>query len=173
MGLKVGWVLGVLEGIVGALRGKRQGGKEGDDVKEKQEGREWLKEIEGLLKQAREELDLRRVFGREWWDEDGVWAYGVSPTEDGGEVVFEEVADQHPLIQIWKGKVEGLIESWGIRGDVWAGEEWEKGRIREDEDMTNLNHSKPTNHHEEPVRFDNGDHTPAPPLKPSTKAIDF
>ncbi|KAL9098000.1 MAG: hypothetical protein Q9187_009755, partial [Circinaria calcarea] len=175
MGLKVGRVLGVLEGITSALRGRRQervqGMKEGNTVIEDREGSDGLKETEGLLKQAREELDLTKVFGREWWGEDGIWAYEILPPEGGGEVTFEHVAAQHPLIKTWTERIAGLMESWDIRTDVWTGEEWEKGRIREDEDPAHPTHNEliPTGHKRGDAHLNTG----ALPVNSSTKAFDF
>lgn len=109
LGLRVGKILGLLEGIAKAVEGTEGG---------------------GLWEKAREELRLEKVFGREYWGEDGVWKFEVPGEKEGGEVVFEMVADAHPLVERWMEVVRGECEKWGVDLDIWEGE-----REREDDEV--------------------------------------
>lgn len=100
LGLKAGWVLGALEGVAVALRTAAVGGDV--DAAAAFEG------VRARLVEARGELDLVSVFGREFFDDEGIWRYRVEGGED--EVTFEEVAAQHPLVAKWLKVVEALAE---------------------------------------------------------------
>ena len=82
-----------------------------------------------LLRKAREELSVERVFGREWWDGegDGGWRYDVEG--EGEEVTWMEVVGQHPVVKKWEGVVMEEAERGGIRRGVFEGEGWEGGRV--------------------------------------------
>lgn len=121
LGLRVGWVLGVLEGLCGALRlpterSSAAGSEEG-----------WER-LQRLLGEAREALKMEKVFGREWWGEDGVWTYAIGEKEQEGEVTFEEVADKHPLVREWVGRVKEEMRRLGVEEGRFEGKEWEEGR---------------------------------------------
>lgn len=119
IGSKVGLLLGLLEGLAASLP---------EDT-----------DLRALLDDARRELDVISVFGRDYWDEEGVWKYDV-PERDGDDVLFKDVADAHPLIGKWQGIVKGLHERWNVDLGV-IGEEEEvgtgmegKGRVVKRED---------------------------------------
>lgn len=95
LGTKSGYLLGVLEGIVRATTTASP-----------------LSEMAELFLAAREELSLRSLFGRNYFGEDGIWKYDVHGKED--EVTFREVADAHPLIAKWEGKVQELESKFGL-----------------------------------------------------------
>ncbi|MCJ1473487.1 Essential protein Yae1, N terminal [Lambiella insularis] len=137
LGLKVGEVLGILDGLVRAL-----GGKQGRE--------EAFARALQLWKQAALELELREVFGREFWGEDGVWLWEVTGVMNGKsvemlgkdvgvareaevkgreDVTFEVVAAAHPLVTKWTGIVETLMQEWGVTKGLFQGEEWEAGRV--------------------------------------------
>ena len=102
MGLRVGWLIGVLEGVDVALRaekGREKGGDRGTTATAIGEGSEEkdakadvemenqqhqpstnkvTQEISTLFKRAREELHLTHLFNPEYWDANGVWKYEVS-----------------------------------------------------------------------------------------------
>lgn len=148
-GLRVGWVLGVLEGLYIALGRGRTG------VGERVEGKGERERVGAMLKAAREELSVERVFGGEWWRGDGSWGYEVlgeaggegegngEGKEEGtgveevtgkgwgtGEVTFKEVVEGHPVVREWVGRVRREMERWGIREDGgFGGVEWEAGRL--------------------------------------------
>jgi hypothetical protein len=73
LGLRAGYILGGIEGIVRALGTERQA------------------EATELLGSARKELDLKEIFGSDYFDDEGVWKYQVPGVE--GEVTFQEVAE--------------------------------------------------------------------------------
>ena len=140
MGLKVGEMVGVLEGVVAALKSGGSGLEmEMEMGRERERERQ---EMEKLLGQARGELVLEKVFGAEYWGEDGIWKYAVGAAEggEGGvgevegeeeeeeeeEVMFRDVVEQHPLIKMWSGKIENVVKRW----DLEAGRtRWEEQRI--------------------------------------------
>ena len=117
LGLRVGNMLGIIDGIFNALRG----------VKGVEEERRRISE---LSRQAKQELDLRNIFGRDFWGGDGIWKYEVLQMEKEEEgVTFEKVADAHPLLAKWRIKVEELMRIFEVLEKPFAGEEWEQGRI--------------------------------------------
>ena len=75
--------------------------------------------VERLLGEAEVELGMERLFGREWFGEDGVWRYDVPvPGQDGEggeEVTFEKVAEAHPVVVRWRWKVLELAAEVGLR----------------------------------------------------------
>ncbi|KAK3077551.1 hypothetical protein LTS18_009932 [Coniosporium uncinatum] len=128
IGQRVGWILGVLEGIVVGLKAalaklQKEGGRAEQEKCEVlfsrfQEGRD-------MFRRAKEELAIQKVFGKEWFGEEGVWTYDVPVLDregtgpvvaDGGEdiMTFRDVAHAHPLVNRWKGLVEGLVETCGV-----------------------------------------------------------
>ncbi|KAL2112226.1 hypothetical protein VUR80DRAFT_8286 [Thermomyces stellatus] len=91
VGKRVGEILGLLEGIHEAV------GRDGD-----------------LVKRAREELAVDKVFGKEFWYEDGTWRFEVEKED----IIFADVAEAHPLVRKWEGIVEEEVQRWGIDLDV-------------------------------------------------------
>lgn len=110
-GLRVGYLLGALEGLCLAHS-------------QESEGRERLGR---LVKDARAQLALDKLFGREWWGEDGIWKYEVQGKEE--DVTFREVVDAHPLMRRWAEKVEQEMEIAGIKVGRFQGRAWEEGRV--------------------------------------------
>ncbi|MCJ1228568.1 Essential protein Yae1, N terminal [Toensbergia leucococca] len=110
LGLRVGYVLGALEGLCAAQHAL-------DDKKRLLE----------LLTDAKEGLKLEKVFGRELWSEDGVWAYQVKSKEE--EVTFREVVDAHPILRTWIQKVREEFGTYRIDEGRFSGSEWESGRL--------------------------------------------
>jgi hypothetical protein len=108
LGLRIGKILGLLEGICQAV-----------SIGAKTEGGEvWkgeLERVEGLLAGAKAELKTESVFGREWWGEDGIWKFKV-PGEslEGKEVTFPDVAGAHPLVAKWEQTIQAEIQKWGL-----------------------------------------------------------
>lgn len=116
-------MVGVLGGLCAALGGVAGGG----------EGKGEYEASRRMWMRAREELAVERVFGREFWGEDGVWRYAVRKAggdgDEEGEVTFQEVVEQHPLVKEWVERARGEMRRWGIREGVFEGDEWERGRI--------------------------------------------
>lgn len=99
MGLRIGRILGVLEGLYYAVASD---GGEGRRVK-------------GLWEDGKRELRTERVFGVEWWGEDGIWRFDVPGEGKGGsEVVFGDVVGAHPLVRRWEGVVGEECGRWGV-----------------------------------------------------------
>ncbi|KAF2110205.1 hypothetical protein BDV96DRAFT_651351 [Lophiotrema nucula] len=94
VGQRVGYVLGVLQGLVGALRGND------------------ATEASGLLRCAQNELAIQELLGTNWVDEEGIWKWEVNGADE--EVTFREVAEQHPVVRTWLGKVDDIAQRWGV-----------------------------------------------------------
>ena len=126
--------------MVGSLEGLwacavKDGGDEGERGEGKEdegyggEGEREREKIGKLLKQAREELAIERIFGAEWWGEGG-WRYEVVGEGKGeGEVTWKEVVDQHPVVREWERRVGEEVERRGVRRGVFEGREWEGERV--------------------------------------------
>lgn len=129
LGLKVGYVLGVLEGLYAAFG---DGAADGDGSTQGEP--DWKAErrmkMRAILAEARRELTVEKVFGKEWWGPDGIWTFDVEPDV---EITFEQVAEMHPLLQVWTRRAREEMESLGIRQGMYEGEEWESGRAVEGE----------------------------------------
>ena len=101
IGLKAGWLLGVLEGLVRAVQSSATIPAEAKE------------DVIAKFITARTELDLQSLFGRDWFGEDGIWKFEVQG-EGEGEVTFRDVADAHPLVVKWVEEVEVLKKRFGI-----------------------------------------------------------
>lgn len=134
----------------GDKEGQRMGGK-GDGQGVEREERFGMEEerdrVGRMLKDAREELSVERVFGGEWWrgyeflgEAVGEGRVGRDGEVNGegkeegsregngeeevtgkgwgkGEVTFKEVVEGHPVVREWVGRVRGEMERWGVRED--------------------------------------------------------
>lgn len=114
IGLRVGYILGALEGLWCAYDAEC-------------EAKARLKE---LLIKGRAELMIEQIFGKDHWDEDGLWTYEV--TSEGHEATLQEVAGQHPIVRVWDEKVTEEIWKAGIKLGRFEGSEWEAGRVGND-----------------------------------------
>ena len=110
IGLKAGQLLGILEGIAGALRDG--GGERAADA-------------EKLLASARSDLNTKAIYAEEYWAPDGTWKYDVQSRaeKEEGDILFSHVADAHPLIQKWSATVEAEVQRWGIDRNALEGVE--------------------------------------------------
>ncbi|KAL9088329.1 MAG: hypothetical protein Q9165_006254 [Trypethelium subeluteriae] len=141
IGLKAGFALGVVESLVKALGRRRLNVRKGlssnttmtpgsdqsvDGEKERsrlnqredleRKRGQMLAEAEELRAEAATELAVQRLFGRQYFGEDGVWTYDVPGEEE--EVTFEEIANAHPLIQKWTKGIRDLVAAWGVDLDA-------------------------------------------------------
>ncbi|KAL8880201.1 MAG: hypothetical protein Q9205_002344 [Flavoplaca limonia] len=111
LGLRVGYILGVLEGLRNAWGIKRE-------QKSSEEGvgvvREYDQRYGDMLMQAREELKIEKLCGQEYWKSDGIWAYEVHGKAGDQNITFWDVADQHPIVRKWLGKVRDEARKLGI-----------------------------------------------------------
>lgn len=126
--------------------GEEEEGKGGEEKrKEEREERErqkqkemWKSEktrLHQLVREARQELAIEKVFGREWWGEDGIWRFEVpdSPPSEGAreadgekrkeaeenaqqtpETTFSDVATSHPLLEKWSATIRAEMRRYGI-----------------------------------------------------------
>ncbi|KAI9768549.1 MAG: Essential protein Yae1, N terminal, partial [Candelina submexicana] len=98
LGLRIGYILGVLEGICSALF-----------TKPAKQSR-----VRKILGDAKQELRMENVFSRDLFGEDGIWIFHVEGREDDGDVTFKDVADAHPVIGKWRKIIEREVEKWGL-----------------------------------------------------------
>ncbi|KAF2146342.1 uncharacterized protein K452DRAFT_305284 [Aplosporella prunicola CBS 121167] len=99
LGLRAGWLLGVLEGVAVALRGV---------------GGERFEVARDRVRDARRELDVGVLCGEEYFDAEGVWRFSVGEGEGVGEVTFETVAAAHPALVRWAGVVASVAGEEGV-----------------------------------------------------------
>ncbi|KAK6331003.1 hypothetical protein TWF718_003196 [Orbilia javanica] len=132
LGLKVGELLGVLEGIVGTIYGllasldknadlktAASAGSSGNSIQQEREAlKEQLTRQKKVRETARQELALERVFGRDYFGEDGVWKWTTQ--EEDGEMTFDDIVLHHPLVVKWGDIVKKQAKELGldIKDDV-------------------------------------------------------
>lgn len=97
IGLRVGYILGVLRGFVVAWKSHDQG---------------TYKEAFDLYEEAQKALAIEQLLGQTWVDEEGIWKWEVHGAD--GDATFREVAAQHPVLKKWDDKVEELATRWGV-----------------------------------------------------------
>ncbi|KAF2963220.1 hypothetical protein GQX73_g10353 [Xylaria multiplex] len=97
IGIRAGQILGLLEGISAAL------------VESDKSVRAY-----GLLSQATAELNPESLFTSEFWAPDGTWTYPVTAADEDSEIVYPDVADQHPILTKWSRIVCDEAERWQI-----------------------------------------------------------
>lgn len=119
LGLKVGGVLGALEGLWFACRAteaktsrKIDGGDgQGESGAGGGVGSEGVKTV---LSEAEEQLDMKVLFGEKYFGSDGIWIYEVPGQDDESETTFEKVAAAHPIVVVWEAKVKSLAAELGL-----------------------------------------------------------
>ncbi|KAL9577434.1 MAG: hypothetical protein Q9212_006366 [Teloschistes hypoglaucus] len=118
LGLRVGYILGILEGLCSAFgsASRRFDAAHGEVEKVGKAKEEEEERLKALLGEAREELKIEKLFGKEFWGHDGLWAYDVRGSDD--DITFREVADQHPVVRKWLARVRDEVRKAGIRGAV-------------------------------------------------------
>lgn len=105
IGQRAGWILGVLDGMARGVKSKK---KDEDH------------EIGECFAKAQEELKIEKLLGEEHFGVDGIWLYEV-PGEDGEDVTFEVVANAHPILRKWDGRVRDLGKRLGVLLDEASG----------------------------------------------------
>ncbi|KAL8729734.1 MAG: hypothetical protein Q9166_004563 [cf. Caloplaca sp. 2 TL-2023] len=126
LGLRVGYVLGILQGLCGAY-GVKSSPQKADGEVEIEDGENFRREeghrLRELSVQARAELKIETLFGKDYWRSDGIWAYDVQSQAGEEKVTFWEVADQHPAIRKWLKTVRDEIRKAGVQSaeDRFAG----------------------------------------------------
>ncbi|KAI0487437.1 hypothetical protein F4859DRAFT_255979 [Xylaria cf. heliscus] len=100
IGVRAGQILGLLEGISAALA---EAGPAEESVRAAR-----------LLAQATAELNPEALFTSDFWAPDGTWTYPVKPEHEGGEVVYSDVAGQHPLVAKWDRVASEEADRWHV-----------------------------------------------------------
>ena len=58
---------------------------------------------------------MQRLFGKEYFGEDGIWTYDVlNQDAEVEDITFKEVADAHPLVKRWTKIARDLAEDSGL-----------------------------------------------------------
>jgi Essential protein Yae1, N terminal len=102
LGSKVGEIIGILESIAAALRSVDH------DV---------AADAESRLAEARRDLAREKIFGPDYWEEDGTWKYEVKG--DSQHTIFTDVATAHPVIHRWIQILDVQMERWNITHVAW------------------------------------------------------
>jgi hypothetical protein len=113
IGLKAGWCMGVLDGLMNAVRSKH--------ANENDEHGEYVSEgdMRSLVNEAKEDLKMENLCGRDYIGEDGIWLYPIPGLDDvtlgsGSDVAFDQVAAAHPIIAKWVAKVMGVSQKLNL-----------------------------------------------------------
>ncbi|KAI0528445.1 hypothetical protein GGR58DRAFT_495956 [Xylaria digitata] len=97
IGIRAGQILGLLEGISTALVGSDESIR-----------------ADGLLSQATAELNPESLFTSEFWAPDGTWTYSVTASDEGSEIMYPDVADQHPILTKWSRIARHEADRWHV-----------------------------------------------------------
>ncbi|KAH8726821.1 hypothetical protein GQ44DRAFT_704861 [Phaeosphaeriaceae sp. PMI808] len=97
LGVRVGFICGVLQGFVESWKGHNE---------------QIYQETKKVYDAARKELAIEELLGQNWVNEEGVWKWEVHGEEE--DPTFREVAEQHPVLQIWTSTVESMASKWGV-----------------------------------------------------------
>lgn len=99
-GLAVGYIHGVLEALLNAVDTSHDSGIA---------HRELLRKT---VEEATQMLQTDKLFGSQYFGADGIWLYEVIPAagKDSAEteILFKDVASQHPVIQDWSRRIDEL-----------------------------------------------------------------
>ncbi|KAK6353307.1 Essential protein Yae1, N terminal [Orbilia brochopaga] len=106
LGLKIGELLGVLNGLVGTVNGQLS---RCTDDGERQKLSLLLYRLKKVRLTARQELCLEKVFGREYFGEDGVWKWSAGDDPEK-EQTFDDIVQRHPLVIKWTNTVEQQVK---------------------------------------------------------------
>ncbi|KAK4495438.1 hypothetical protein PRZ48_013769 [Zasmidium cellare] len=107
IGVKVGWYLGVLEGVCQAVG--RLDGEEHDELRD---------EVRKTFADAQEALKMEKLLCPDFFGPDGIWLYEVPGQDDEGtelQVTFKDVAEKHPVLVEWRGKIELVAGMVGLK----------------------------------------------------------
>lgn len=97
LGLRIGYILGAIQGFVAAWKGH-------DEV--------LYRDTKGVYEVAKKELAIEELLGQQWVNEEGIWKWDVHGEDE--DATFREVAEQHPLVKKWTGKVEAMAMEWNV-----------------------------------------------------------
>lgn len=125
VGLKAGQLLGLLEGIAAALGhalAQRSSSAHRDHTAASASASASASATHAsrLLTTARHELRTESIFDEAYWAPDGSWKYDVTGASDDSEILFEDVANAHPLISKWTQIVNGEVQKWSLNLDLPA-----------------------------------------------------
>ncbi|KAF3903347.1 hypothetical protein AA313_de0208046 [Arthrobotrys entomopaga] len=117
LGLKIGELLGILDGIVGTINGLLVSLESSSDSEDIEQLKELLERHAKVRETARQELSLEKVFGREYFGEDGVWKWTTAEDDEAGDEAgktFDDIVLQHPLVVKWSDIVRSHSEELGL-----------------------------------------------------------
>lgn len=120
LGMRVGWCLGVLEGVLNAVSGGPGASNPGTAIAEASADSRPKQQVvtphrvRAMLEEAKEELQVQRLFDKDYFAADALWTYDVPGQESEGEVTFKEVAEAHPAVKKWMKNALDLVETLGL-----------------------------------------------------------
>ncbi|KAK7756536.1 Protein YAE1 [Diatrype stigma] len=117
VGLKAGQLLGLLEGIAAALGHALAQRSSSSPHRDHTASATHASQ---LLTTARHELRTESIFDEAYWAPDGSWKYDVKGASNDGEILFEDVANAHPLISKWTQIVNEEVRKWSLNLDLPA-----------------------------------------------------
>lgn len=98
IGLRVGWIQGVLRGL--ALISPLDS------------------EVARAVRDAERELATEAIFSGRWWDNFGVWRWPVDRTDADGGATLDDVVDAFPVLSQWLERVRALAQNRGLDADI-------------------------------------------------------
>lgn len=98
IGLRVGWIQGVLRGLafISPLDS----------------------EVARAVRDAERELSTEAIFSGQWWDSFGVWRWPVDRTDADGDATLDDVVDAFPVLSQWLERVHALAQNRGLDADI-------------------------------------------------------
>lgn len=135
MGLRVGVILGTLEGIWSAVATAEKAVASGNDaatvtqesIGTGDKAQSEAERLKALVIKAREALRTESVFGTEYWGADGIWKYDVKEGEGG----WSDVVDAHPVVRAWEATVKTEVDQ--VKLDIGVLERADVKRLGEAE----------------------------------------
>ena len=114
LGLKAGWCLGALKGLIHAIPPPHSSAGSAELVENSNRGHPSKGEIEKILEDAKEDLGMQNLISKDHFGPDGIWIYNVPGHEDEGDVSFSDVASAHPVIKKWTERIRQMSQSLGL-----------------------------------------------------------
>lgn len=116
LGLKAGWIVGVLRGVHAAIRTERRNtSSEGSIAAEEEQKLALEAEVHHLLREAADELKPQRLLDQQYFGTDGLSVYEIQRHDDDtGETTSDQVAASHPIVLKWLHVVQELSLRLGL-----------------------------------------------------------
>ncbi|KYG45181.1 hypothetical protein M433DRAFT_67865 [Acidomyces richmondensis BFW] len=114
LGLKVGWCLGVLDGIYHALPSTAPSNR----IASKSAVDQLIisrEDVRKLQSDAEAEMSLQNLFSQNYFHTDYTWRFDVPESQkDADDITFETIAAAHPLVKKWVEQVTEISRRLGL-----------------------------------------------------------